>query len=898
MKLAYALLAVAVALTLLLEPFATVSVRAAPPTGKEGRWRVQGLKIQVGNDAYQVPLPLTVTNQSEIVINPCESDVIVDTEEGLRIVFHLREYDPTVKVDVIALRDVNLDLRRGTVRKLEKSGKWGWDWGDLFDKIACSGSKCTLKMRAGEVIDPWIYYDFGSATYVMDAQSDYVPVAYSAQATLQDPAGWYVGGNLLFSHVVAAKCLYSVSNGFHNFTFDVYPKSGVVIVPVEIHVPDGGFVAAVRFYNFTSNAWVAASPSYQFGLTQPGPRNTTLAWMWAPAAWSRFKASATDGTLYRQIIAFNYTWLQSRGVPSGGRVRLNVWVYAPLAATGDGKKTFTVSISAANNDLVLLHAHELYFAGNSYVVSTYTGSIAPVTVAVRAAVLDLSDKTNPRLVDKDSTTAWSLYVATPSRTPVFAANVGGRLDSVSGSSLPAAVWITLAASYNGSHLLLYRNGVLNAGRAASGALGSNSQPLQLARASVAGRELRGFISYVLLYGAAFTDAQHAQMAGSVFPSSVLLLHLDASYWNGTHLIDLSGYGYHAFIYGAARVPAPQPFLYVLKNRYSDGKLRVQLPSELYGNATVTVTDAKGRTVYSGAPSGPVAVACPTPACTVAVTLDKRALGRTVTYIVTNPPDKYAPHLFVDLLPDSANVAPKIPPPNTTITITHPFTGTLLTITYVSYSTDTPVHVAVNGTQLPTTVIPMQYLKKALNVRVVTAAEAMKAVIRSVQGGNLTDVRWEGGEKGGRLIFRVEAPSGTWIYTFIIASDRPSIVFINGAVYPHAMDLDALVNGEVEGWAYSGNMVVVKAQARSPVDVVVDFSGAPVFEALNAAIGTMGSAAATLAAAIVIAAAAALLRVLLGGSFDPVDFAKTVLVVAILMAVTIIAVQVVFWAANP
>jgi hypothetical protein len=274
------------------------------------------------------------------------------------------------------------------------------------------------------------------------------------------------------------------------------------------------------------------------------------------------------------------------------------------------------------------------------------------------------------------------------------------------------------------------------------------------------------------------------------------------------------------------------------------------------------------------------------------------LKNTVTYIVTNPPGMYAVHLLVNLVQGGINVAPKIPPPNTTLTFTHPFTGTQIAITYTSLGTDTPVCVQVNGTQIPSAVIPTQYLQKSLNVQVVTATATMKAVIKSVQGGNLTLARWEGTDRGGRLIFRVEAPSGTWIYTFVVSSDRPSIVFIDGAMYPYAMDLDSLIAGTVAGWAYSGNTVVVKAQAHSPVDVVVDYSGAPVIESLNTAIGSMGSAVTTLAAAIVIAAAAALLKVLLGGSFDPANFAKTVLVVTVLIAVTLLAVQVVFWAANP
>jgi hypothetical protein len=141
MKIACALLAVAVALTLLLEPLAVAPVQAAPSAEKrkQARWKVQGLTVSVAGDSYTPPLPLTVLNQTEKILNPHESDVVVDTAEGLRLVFHLREYSRAVKVDVIALRDVSLDLKKSTVKKLEKTGKWSWDWGPLFDRITCSG---------------------------------------------------------------------------------------------------------------------------------------------------------------------------------------------------------------------------------------------------------------------------------------------------------------------------------------------------------------------------------------------------------------------------------------------------------------------------------------------------------------------------------------------------------------------------------------------------------------------------------------------------------------------------------------------------------------------------------------------------------------------------------------
>jgi hypothetical protein len=244
------------------------------------------------------------------------------------------------------------------------------------------------------------------------------------------------------------------------------------------------------------------------------------------------------------------------------------------------------------------------------------------------------------------------------------------------------------------------------------------------------------------------------------------------------------------------------------------------------------------------------------------------------------------------------VAPKIPPPNTTLTLTHPIAGTQLTITYVSYGTDMPVCVQVNGTQIPTAVIPTQYLQKSLSVRVVTATKTMKAVIKSVQGGNLTYAYWEGGERVGRLVFRVEAPSGAWIYAFVVSSGRPTSVAIGGAPAV-CFGLDELLSQPVEGWSWDGvNTVVVKARARSPVNVILDYAGTETLEWMGSAVAQAANAAVVLAAAFAVIAAVMLLKVLAGGSFDPVDFAKTVLVVLLTVGVAAFAVQVIFHFAAP
>ncbi len=76
---------------------------------------------------------------------------------------------------------------------------------------------------------------------------------------------------------------------------------------------------------------------------------------------------------------------------------------------------------------------------------------------------------------------------------------------------------------------------------------------------------------MLIYSRALTDPEIAQAYSGVVSSSGLAVFLDATFYNGTHYIDLSGNGRHGVGYnGVSRVLSSKPGLYLVKGLHGDG----------------------------------------------------------------------------------------------------------------------------------------------------------------------------------------------------------------------------------------------------------------------------------------------------------------------------------------
>ena len=93
--------------------------------------------------------------------------------------------------------------------------------------------------------------------------------------------------------------------------------------------------------------------------------------------------------------------------------------------------------------------------------------------------------------------------------PAVGATFSAHGDQFMGgvSALPANTWTHLAATYDGSNLLLYINGVQVASRSMSDSLTSSTSPLQIGGDSLYGQYFKGTIDEVRIYNIALTAAE-------------------------------------------------------------------------------------------------------------------------------------------------------------------------------------------------------------------------------------------------------------------------------------------------------------------------------------------------------------------------------------------------------
>ncbi|MCC6014683.1 MAG: hypothetical protein LM564_03145 [Desulfurococcaceae archaeon] len=86
-----------------------------------------------------------------------------------------------------------------------------------------------------------------------------------------------------------------------------------------------------------------------------------------------------------------------------------------------------------------------------------------------------------------------------------------------------------------------------------------------------------YLHQVLIYSRALSDSEISDSyAGNIINASGLVLFLDPTFYNGTHFLDLSGYGNHGVgCGGVARIPDSRNWLYVVRGLYGDGYVHLR-----------------------------------------------------------------------------------------------------------------------------------------------------------------------------------------------------------------------------------------------------------------------------------------------------------------------------------
>jgi len=120
--------------------------------------------------------------------------------------------------------------------------------------------------------------------------------------------------------------------------------------------------------------------------------------------------------------------------------------------------------------------------------------------------------------EKAGGTSYYLTAGSPSGTPATGVDIGAERILRGSSPLPLNTWSHVAASYDGSTLRLYVNGVLVASTPQAGSIDPAPGPLRIGGNSVWGEYFTGRIDEVRIYSRALSAAEiQADMAKPVGP---------------------------------------------------------------------------------------------------------------------------------------------------------------------------------------------------------------------------------------------------------------------------------------------------------------------------------------------------------------------------------------------
>jgi hypothetical protein len=251
----------------------------------------------------------------------------------------------------------------------------------------------------------------------------------------------------------------------------------------------------------------------------------------------------------------------------------------------------------------------------------------------------------------------------------FIIGVGAKFSDGAGGwfGTPGALtWVHVGLSKSGNTVKGYYNGTLKLTSTGSGNyVLDTSVPVGIgARNGLGSLSSNIMVSHFLFYSQALSDSEvYNVYAYNTISTTGLSAFLDPTFYNGTHYLDLSGYGKHGVGYGGvARILDSRRWLYVVRGLHSDGYVHLRyFPI----GSRVEVYDSRGSLVatyvVSGTPNAvglvadfPVSLPAGTYTVKVYTYVDYTIYQNSGTTYTTNVA-RYPPSSAVRLAVDVSNV---------------------------------------------------------------------------------------------------------------------------------------------------------------------------------------------------------------------------------------------------
>jgi hypothetical protein len=240
--------------------------------------------------------------------------------------------------------------------------------------------------------------------------------------------------------------------------------------------------------------------------------------------------------------------------------------------------TLTATFNIEPGDAVAPHIYDWYLDGvDDYVLIRLSDSLKVSSVTLEVALYRLGRPPNYRTVFGMGAEAggglpggaYVLFNGAGGDGVAFQIwNTANRYKDI-GFTAPLHVWTHCACTYDAStgEARCYRNGSLH--QSASG--WAPPDPTSY-RDIYVSYTLPFMVAHARIYSRALSDSEIARAYNAnIVSANGLVLFLDATFYNGTHYVDLSGNGNHGVGYGGvSRVLSSRPHLYLVKGLHGDG----------------------------------------------------------------------------------------------------------------------------------------------------------------------------------------------------------------------------------------------------------------------------------------------------------------------------------------
>jgi glucose/arabinose dehydrogenase/PKD repeat protein len=309
-------------------------------------------------------------------------------------------------------------------------------------------------------------------------------------------------------------------------------------VQTDMSTPLGGGTSDTQPPTAPTNLQATASGSTQIGLTWTAATDNV-----GVTGYRVERCQGAGCSNFAQIATPANSPFTDTGLTPGTSYSYRVRAVDAASNLGPYSNTATATTQAASTTLVAAYSFnegsgtstaDISGSGNVGAISnatwttqgkygnalSFNGTNAKVTVADAASLhltsgMTLEAWVNPSAVTsawrdvlvKGSDDFYLMATSSPSSAPAAAVSLPGKKRAFGTTALPLNTWTHLAATYNGSFLKLYMNGVEVSSAAATGTIATSVSLLSIGGDPLFGQYFAGKIDEVRVYNGARTGAQ-------------------------------------------------------------------------------------------------------------------------------------------------------------------------------------------------------------------------------------------------------------------------------------------------------------------------------------------------------------------------------------------------------